>query len=77
MCFFVKRAAKIGVFDLLPNNFRSYFQRFIETPTPQGFQLNIFLQAFLHLLIRTQNCFITCITNTPLLCSTDFNILRV
>jgi len=77
VCFFVKRAAKIGVFNLLPNNFRSYFTRFVEMPAPQGFQLNNFLQAFLHLIIRFQNCFITVITNIPLLCSTDFNILCV
>jgi hypothetical protein len=31
---FVKRAAKIGVFNLLPNNFRSYFPLLIEAPVP-------------------------------------------
>jgi hypothetical protein len=74
ICFFVKRAAKIGVFNLPPNNFSAYFSLSAETQALHGFQHNIFFHVN---LLRTKPFYFritTSITNIPLSCSTDFNI---
>ncbi|SEN87879.1 hypothetical protein SAMN05660816_01736 [Niastella yeongjuensis] len=77
VCFFVKRAAKIGVFNLLPNIFHSYFSNFAETPAWQAFQQDIFFKAFSTLNKSSSKLYLPPIIHALLLCSNDFNILRV